>query len=75
MPDRKVTAEEGKQFAQKLGVPYIETSAKTRSNIDEAFELLAKEVFTKAKKAASGSPSKSGTAAQKQKDNGGCEIQ
>lgn len=34
---RQVSTEEGKQLARRLGVAFIETSARTGKNVDEAF--------------------------------------
>eukprot|EP01147_Barroeca_monosierra_P009856 gene9856-2047_t len=42
--ERQVTAQQAKQLAQSWGVEYIETSAKLRTNIDEAFETLARAI-------------------------------
>ncbi|XP_066979511.1 ras-related protein Ral-a isoform X2 [Macrobrachium rosenbergii] len=39
---RKVSEEEGKNRAAQWGVPYVETSAKTRANVDKAFYDLAR---------------------------------
>ncbi len=40
--ERAVTAAEGAALAAAWGVPYLETSAKTRANVDQAFyDLLA----------------------------------
>lgn len=44
---REVTREEGIEKAKKLGITYIETSAKTGDNIDEAFKLLALQIIRK----------------------------
>ncbi|XP_033729364.1 circularly permutated Ras protein 1-like [Pecten maximus] len=41
---RDVSHDEGKVLAQKLGIPFMETSAKDGTNITEAFEVLVKEV-------------------------------
>ena len=43
--DRKVTFAEGKEFATSQGMGFMETSAKTRVNIDEAFMALTKRVY------------------------------
>lgn len=44
-----VTTEEGQKLAERLGVPFIETSAKTGSGVDNAFAHLGKDIlnFTK----------------------------
>ncbi len=39
--------DDGLQLANKLRVPYIETSAKTGENINQAFNLLAQTLFMK----------------------------
>ncbi|KAK0567625.1 hypothetical protein OC861_002645 [Tilletia horrida] len=44
---RQVTREEAEQFAKKEGLIYVETSAKTGQNIEEAFTRAAKEVHRK----------------------------
>lgn len=52
----EIPSSTGKQYAKTLGnhtgytVPFIETSAKTGENIDQAFEILAKQVIKWAKK-------------------------
>lgn len=43
--DRKVTTEEGQALAQKLGLTYIETSAKDGTNIQDAFKMLALQMI------------------------------
>jgi len=37
---RQVSVAEGRAFAKKIGAPFFETSAKTRFNVDYAFEEL-----------------------------------
>jgi GTPase SAR1 family protein len=37
---REVTAEEGKAFAEKHGLNFLETSAKTAENVDQGFHTL-----------------------------------
>ncbi|WAR06991.1 RB39A-like protein [Mya arenaria] len=43
--DRQVSYREAQQFAQVNGLKYIETSAKNGQNVEEAFQLLAKDVY------------------------------
>ena len=45
LDDRKVTTEEGQALAQKLGLTYIETSAKDGTNIQDAFKMLALQMI------------------------------
>ena len=42
--DRVVTVQQGKDLAKACGCKFIETSAKTRINIDEAFFELVREI-------------------------------
>lgn len=42
MPDRSVQFVEGKKMADYYGVPYIETSAKNDTNVEEAFEIIVR---------------------------------
>ena len=42
---RKVTYQEGKDFATSNGMQFIETSAKTDSKVKDAFELLTQELI------------------------------
>ncbi|KAJ3033997.1 hypothetical protein HK097_004651, partial [Rhizophlyctis rosea] len=42
---RQVSREEGESFAKKHGLLYLETSAKTGENVDEAFMNLASTIY------------------------------
>ena len=42
---RKVTYQEGKDFATSNGMQFIETAAKTDSKVKDAFELLTQEII------------------------------
>eukprot|EP00731_Ephydatia_muelleri_P038756 Em0894g2a len=44
---RAVTEDEAKEYAKALGVPFLQTSSKAGTNIDEIFELLASSVIKK----------------------------
>lgn len=45
IPDkRQVTYEQGQALGQELGVPFLETSAKTADSVEEAFTTLARLV-------------------------------
>lgn len=41
---RQVSSEEGGQLAASFKVPFVETSAKTSTNVDKAFESLIEQV-------------------------------
>ena len=45
--DREVTPDEGKAFADFYGIDFIETSAKNRYNVDEAFKMIAENIYSK----------------------------
>ncbi|KAL7530700.1 hypothetical protein ACHAXR_003636 [Thalassiosira sp. AJA248-18] len=60
--DRAVTTEQAKEFADDLGVAFLETSAKTAKNVEEAFLTMAGELIKQreAKLAANGGKEKGG---------------
>lgn len=45
--ESKIDETEAKNFAEQINSPLLFTSAKTGENIDKAFTLLAKKVYTK----------------------------
>eukprot|EP00727_Mastigamoeba_balamuthi_P011348 m51a1_g6836 putative ras gtpase (208) ;mRNA; f:57381-58610 len=58
--DRDVTSSEGTSMAKTLGVPYLEVSAKTRTNVEEGFCTCVREIRRIAAKAKGPSGSGSG---------------
>jgi len=45
--ERDVTIEEGKAFAEFYNIKFVETSAKTRHNVDHAFRMIAEDIYDK----------------------------
>ena len=45
LDQREVCAEEGKEFADKMGIPFFETSAKNDINVANTFETLVNNIF------------------------------
>lgn len=43
--DKEISFEEGKEFADKYGIDYFETSAKTGENVDKTINELAKKMM------------------------------
>jgi Fe2+ transport system protein B len=42
---RKVSVEEGKALANSLGMTFMETSAKTKTNIENVFNSLTRQIY------------------------------
>jgi len=45
MENKQVTSESAKEYADSLGIPFLETSAKSAANIEEAFLTMAAELI------------------------------
>ena len=43
--DKMVAEEEGQAFADRLSIPFLETSAKTADNVEEAFTRMASQLI------------------------------
>ena len=43
--EREVTEEEGREFARQKGIRYVETSAKTAENVEEAFREMVEQLI------------------------------
>jgi Ras-related protein Rab-1A len=56
--DRAVTIEQAQEFAADLGIPFLETSAKSAKNVEEAFLTIAGQLI-KQRIAAGSDPSSS----------------
>jgi len=46
--ERQVSHQEGKDFADSLNIPFMETSAKQRINIEDCFKLLTMTILPNA---------------------------
>ena len=42
-----VQMEDAKQYAETLGIPFLETSAKSSFNVEDAFTLMTREIKSK----------------------------
>jgi Ras-related protein Rab-1A len=71
--DRVVTEAQAKEFADELGIPYIETSAKSAKNVEEAFLTMAGELIRQRAARGGGEASeKKGIDLNAVKDKSGC---
>jgi Ras-related protein Rab-1A len=74
---RVVSTEQGKEFADSLGIEFLETSAKTSSNVEQAFLTMASQIKARMKtqpSAAGAQAGKGGVSLRSQqvKPNQGC---
>ena len=67
--NRQVSQDEGKSFADKVDVPFLETSAKTGTFVDTAFLMMAHEIKNKMTSGGGGG----GSSGQKVSGGGGGE--
>jgi len=44
LPTRQVDMQQARDVARNYGIPFIETSAKTRMGVDDAFYTLVREI-------------------------------
>lgn len=44
LPSRVIYTDDGRQLADHFGIVYVETSAKTRQGVDDAFYTLVREI-------------------------------
>ena len=69
--DRVVSTEQAQEMADSLGIPLIETSAKSAKNVEEAFLTLAGELIRQ--RVARGEDGNSGDGSKK--SSGGIDLQ
>lgn len=67
--DRQVSLVEGRDLAKSYGVPFFETSAKTRVNVEESFFELVREIRRSNQKTPVNAKEK-----KKAGKKGGCEL-
>jgi len=58
--EKQVPEETAQRFADKLGISFLETSAKTSTNVDAAFLTMAKELIKNREKSNPGNAGRSG---------------
>ncbi len=73
---RAVTFEQGKEFADSLGIEFIETSAKTATNVEKAFLAMTSQIKSRMKTQPNANEKKNNAkitaGAQVGKSQGGC---
>lgn len=74
-PKRVVTTEQGKEFADSLKIEFLETSAKTAVNVENAFMTMASQIKARMKTQPAAGGAKGGVNLKSQKiggQSGGC---
>uniref|UniRef100_A0A7R9WWN1 Uncharacterized protein n=1 Tax=Craspedostauros australis TaxID=1486917 RepID=A0A7R9WWN1_9STRA len=74
---RVVSTEQGKEFAESLGIEFLETSAKTADNVEQAFLTMASQIKARMKTQPTAAGAQSGKGGlplrgQQVKQNQGC---
>lgn len=72
---RAVSFDQAKEFADSLGIEFIETSAKNATNVEKAFLMMASQIKSRYKPAVTGGANANGVNLQGQSVNnksGGC---
>jgi len=74
---RVVSTEQGKEFADSLGIEFLETSAKTSDNVEQAFLTMASQIKARMKTQPTAAGAQGGKAGlplrgQQVKQNQGC---
>ena len=72
--ERKITFQQGEELAKALGCKFLEASAKTRTNVDEAFVTLVREIMDSRKSSSSSAAKGSGPKKKPEKGKGGCSL-
>jgi len=72
--EKQVSEETAQKFADKLGIPFLETSAKTATNVDQAFLTMAKELIKAREQAAANGNTPSGKGKGSTGNNGGLVV-
>lgn len=72
---REVTTEEGVRLAEILGMEFLETSAKEKENVEEAFRRMTKKVLEEMEKRGvpeEDTPNINEIMSKRKKESGGC---
>lgn len=74
LPNRTVTTKQGQELADKHNIPYIEASAKTRLNVEEAFFTLVREIRRLNKEADTSADASDSRGSKSGKKSGRCTL-
>jgi GTPase KRas protein len=73
--ERKITYQQGEELAKTLGCKFLEASAKTRTNVDESFVMLVREIMESRKSSTSAVAKDTGVKKKSEKKSGGgCSL-